>query len=244
MNAKKRIAWIVKILFWLIILAFFTWTIMNDMFRPIFEDFGKFSHLLGQHIIIVVISGFLAIMISIPLGIFVTRERFQKFEFWIVNIANLGHTIPSLAVLALAMGFLGIGMKAAIVALLIYSLLPILQNTIAGIRSVDKNFIDAARGMGLTPFQILIKIELPNAAASIIAGIRTAIIINIGTAALAYLIGGGGLGAWIFTGIRLFDNAFLISGAVPVTLLAILVDYFFKIMRQVLVPEGLRLAKK
>ncbi len=244
MKTKKRIAWVVKILFWLIVIAFFTWTIMNGMFHPIIEDPGKFSHLLGQHIIIVLISGLFAILISIPLGIFVTRKRFQKSEFWIVNIANLGQTIPSLAVLALAMGFLGIGMKAAIVALFIYSLLPILQNTIAGIRSVDKNTIDAARGMGLTPFQILIRIELPNAASSIIAGIRTAIVINIGTAALAYLIGGGGLGAWIFTGIRLFDNPFLISGAVPVTLLAILVDYFFKIMQLVLVPKGLRLAKK
>ncbi|RLL43905.1 ABC transporter permease [Oceanobacillus piezotolerans] len=244
MKTKKRIAWIVKILFWLIVITFFTWTIMNDMFRPIVEDFGEFTHLLGQHIIIVFISGLLAILISIPLGILVTRKSFQKSEFWIVNMANLGQTIPSLAVLALAMGFLGIGMKAAIVALFIYSLLPILQNTIAGIRSVDKNTIDAARGIGLTPFQILIKIELPNAASSIIAGIRTALVINIGTAALAYLIGGGGLGAWIFTGIRLFDNAFLISGAVPVTLLAILVDYFFKIMQQVLVPKGLRLAKK
>ncbi|MEH7381958.1 ABC transporter permease [Bacillus sp. JJ1533] len=243
MNTKKRIAWIVKILFWLMIIAFFTWTIINDMFRPIFEDFGEFSHLLGQHITIVLISGFLAILVSIPLGVFVTRERFRKSESWIVNIANLGQTIPSLAVLALAMGFLGIGMKAAIVALFIYSLLPILQNTIAGIRSVDHNTIDAARGIGLTPFQVLMKIELPNAASSIIAGIRTALVINIGTAALAYLIGGGGLGAWIFTGVRLFDNGFLISGAVPVTLLALLVDYFFRIMQQVLEPKGLRLAK-
>ncbi|WP_085992249.1 ABC transporter permease [Oceanobacillus senegalensis] len=244
MITNKLISQIVKIAFWLLIIAFFAWVFANDLFRPIYEEFDTFLNLLIEHITIVLISGLLAIMISIPLGIFVTREKFRKSEFWIVNIANLGQTIPSLAVLALAMGFLGIGMQAAIVALFIYSLLPILQNTIAGIQSVDENMKDAARGMGLTPAQILWQIELPNAASSIIAGIRTAIVINIGTAALAYLIGGGGLGAWIFTGIRLFDNSFLISGAVPVTLLAILIDYFFRLMQKVFVPKGLRLAKQ
>ncbi|RKQ27934.1 ABC transporter permease [Oceanobacillus halophilus] len=241
---NKRISQIVKIAFWIIVIAFFAWTFANDLFRPIVEEFRTFTNLLIQHITIVLISGLLAIFLSIPLGIFVTREKFRKSEFWIVNIANLGQTIPSLAVLALAMGFLGIGIKAAIVALFIYSLLPILQNTIAGIQSVDENMKDAARGMGLTPAQILWQIELPNAASSIIAGIRTAIVINIGTAALAYLIGGGGLGAWIFTGIRLFDNSFLISGAVPVTLLAILIDYLFRLMQKLLVPKGLRLAEE
>ncbi|MEC0304874.1 ABC transporter permease, partial [Terribacillus saccharophilus] len=123
-------------------------------------------------------------------------------------------------------------------------LLPILQNTIAGLDSVDDNMIDAAKGMGLTNAQILWKIELPNALTSIIAGVRTALVINIGTAALAYLIGAGGLGVWIFTGIRLFDNAFLMSGAVPVTLLAIVIDYLFKWLQFALVPKGLRLARK
>lgn len=104
--------------------------------------------------------------------------------------------------------------------------------------------IDAAKGMGLTPGQILWRIELPQASFSIFAGIRTAIVINIGTAALAYLIGGGGLGVWIFTGIQLFDNSFLLSGAVPLTLLAIIVDYILKGLEFLIVPKGIRLAKK
>ncbi|UJL47365.1 ABC transporter permease [Virgibacillus sp. NKC19-16] len=244
MTKNKLISLIVKIVFWVLLIVFFSWTIMNDMFSPIYENPGEFSKLLGEHILIVLISGSLAILTSIPLGILLTRPKFRKAEFLVVNFANLGQTVPSLAILALAMGFLGIGMNAAIVALYVYSLLPILQNTIAGINSVDNDKKDAARGMGLTNTQILWKIELPNAAYSIIAGVRTAIVMNIGTAALAYLIGGGGFGVWIFTGIQLFDNAYLISGAVPVSILAILVDYFFRGMQHALVPKGLRLARQ
>jgi osmoprotectant transport system permease protein len=244
MRKNKRIASLVKVLFWLLVIAFFYWAISNKMFSHIYEDPNKFSTLLLQHLKIVLISGSIAIVTSVPLGIVLTRLKFRKYEWLFVNLANLGQTIPSLAVLALAMGVLGIGMKAAIIALYVYSLLPILQNTIAGIDSVDNQAIDAARGMGLTPNQILWKIELPNAAYSIIAGIRTALVINIGTAALAYLIGGGGLGVWIFTGIQLFDNAYLMSGAVPVTLLAILVDIMFRGLQFLLVPKGLRLARE
>lgn len=243
MNKNKLISRIVKIFFWLLLIYFFIWTFVNDMFLPIYESPAEFSKLLLGHLYIVLISGGLAICVSIPLGILLTRPKFRKAEFFIVNLANLGQTIPSLAILALAMGFLGIGIKAAIIALFVYSILPILQNTIAGIKSVDHEIIDAARGMGLTNLQILWKIELPHAAFSIIAGVRTAIVMNIGTAALAYLIGGGGFGVWIFTGIQLFDNAYLISGAVPVSLLAVLIDYLFRGMQYVLIPKGLRLTR-
>ncbi|SFE44194.1 osmoprotectant transport system permease protein [Lentibacillus persicus] len=244
MNRNKLISLIVKIIFWVGLIVFFSWAFSNDMFLPIFEEPGAFFNLLGEHLILVLISGSLAILTSIPLGIFLTRPRFRKVEFFAVNIANLGQTIPSLAILALVMGFMGIGMEAALVALFAYSVLPILQNTIAGINSVDEDKKDAARGMGLTNTQILWRIELPNAAYSIIAGVRTALVMNIGTAALAYLIGGGGFGVWIFTGIQLFDNAYLISGAVPVSMLAIAVDYLFRGMQFVLVPKGLRLARQ
>lgn len=243
MNKNKTIGRIVKVLFWVAIIVFFTWTFKSGMFLPIYENPGTFFNLLIRHLTLVIISGSIAILISIPLGILLTRPKFRKAEFLVVNIANLGQTIPSLAILALSMSFLGIGIKAALVALFAYSVLPILQNTIAGINSVNENTKDAARGMGLTNAQILWRIELPNAAYSIIAGIRTAMVMNIGTAALAYLIGGGGFGVWIFTGIQLFDHAYLISGAVPVSLLAIAVDYLIKGLQYILVPKGLRLAK-
>src|SRR5690625_1695253 len=169
MGKNKIIATIVKVFFTLLVLVFFYWAFSNDMFSQIFEESDKFFTLLKQHIILVLISGALAILIALPLGIFITRPKFRKTEWLLVNIANLGQTIPSLAVLALAMGFLGIGLKAAIIALFVYSVLPILQNTIAGLDSVDEQTKDAARGMGLTSVQILWKIELPNAAYSIMA---------------------------------------------------------------------------
>lgn len=245
MNSKKTIALFVKVVLWAAVIYFFYWAFSTDKFAKIFLETDEFLELLGQHVKLVSISAGLAILTSVPLGILVTRPSLRKKTEWIiVNVANLGQTIPSLAILALAMGFLGIGLKAAVVALYIYSLLPILQNTIAGLDSVRPEMKDAARGMGLTPAQILFKIELPSASSSILAGIRTAVVLNIGTAALAYLIGGGGLGVWIFTGIQLFNSTTLISGAVPVTLLAVLVDLAFRGIQYMLVPKGIRLARK
>ncbi|MFA1820209.1 ABC transporter permease [Virgibacillus oceani] len=244
MNSKKIIAYIVRITLWALVIAFFWWAISQNMFDKIFNEPDTFKGLLTTHIQLTAISAGLAILTSVPLGIFITRPRFRKSEWLIVNIANLGQTIPSLAILALAMSFLGIGMTTAIVALYVYSLLPVLQNTIAGLDSVQPEMKDAAKGMGMTPLQILFRIELPNASSSILAGIRTAVVLNIGTAALAYLIGGGGLGVWIFTGIQLYDNQTLISGAIPVTLMAVLVDFIFRGLQHVLVPKGNRLATK
>lgn len=244
MNNKKRIATLVKAISWILVIAFFYWAITNQMFSKIFEDPARFMELLQQHLLIVLVSGLGAIIIAIPLGILLTRPKFRKGQWLFVNIANLGQTIPSLAILALAMGFLGIGIKPAIIALFLFSVLPILQNTIAGLDAVDKQTIDAAKGMGFTSTQILWKIELPQAALFIFAGIRTALVINVGTAALAYLIGGGGLGVWVFTGIQLFDNSFLLSGAIPITVLAIVLDYVCKGLEFLMVPKGLRLAKK
>ncbi|PRO64642.1 ABC transporter permease [Alkalicoccus urumqiensis] len=214
------------------------------MFSQLLENPDQFFGLLGRHLQIVLISSTLALLTAVPAGILLTRPKYRKYEWLLVNTANLGQTIPSIAILALAMGFLGIGIQAAILALYVYSLLPILQNTIAGLKSVNPSAKDAALGMGMTPKQILWKIELPMAASSMIAGIRTAIVLNIGTTALAYLIGGGGLGVWIFTGIQLFDNTYLISGAVPVTLLAVSVDQLFRLLQFFLVPKGIRLAQK
>lgn len=244
MNKKKRIATLVKTISWILVLVFFYWAITNNMLSHIYEEPARFMALLKQHLTIVLVSGLGAIFTAIPLGILLTRPKFRKGQWLFVNIANLGQTIPSLAILALAMGFLGIGIKPAIIALYLFSVLPILQNTIAGLDSVDKQTIDAAKGMGFTSAQVLWKIELPQAALFIFAGIRTALVINVGTAALAYLIGGGGLGVWVFTGIQLFDNSFLISGAIPITILAIVLDYACKGLEFLIVPKGLRLAKK
>lgn len=223
-----------------LVVLFFVWAISNDYFAPLRDDPRTFFVLLKQHALLVVFSSILAILVAIPVGILVTRPKFRKIQWLFMGIANIGQTVPSLAVLALAMGFLGTGFKPAVFALFIYSILPILRNTVAGIESIDPHLIDSARGMGFKPHQILWRIELPNAAYSIIAGIRTAIIINVGTAALAFLIGGGGLGTWVYTGINLFDNAYLISGAVPVTVLALAVDFLLRLIERIVVPKPLR----
>ncbi|MGK7377375.1 ABC transporter permease [Planococcus sp. 1R117A] len=240
MNRQKFIGNSVRFSLYALVAAFFIWAISNHYFDYIFSERDTFLILLKQHIQLVLVSSLLAILIAVPAGILITRPKFRKAEWLVSGIANLGQTIPSLAVLALMISVLGIGFQTAVFALFIYSILPIFRNTIAGIDSIDKNMIDAAKGMGMKPLQILFRIELPNAAYSILAGIRTAVVLNIGTAALAYVIGAGGLGVWIFTGISLFDNGFLISGAIPVTLMAILADYLLRKLEFVIVPKRTR----
>jgi len=195
-------------------------------------------YLARQHILLVIISGALAIAVGIPLGVLLTRERFSLFANVATQIINLGTTIPTLAILALAMSFLGIGSPPAIFGLFALTLLPIVLNTISGLRSVPRHLIEAARGMGMTPGQILIRVELPNAMFVIFAGIRVALAVNVGTAPLAFLIGGGGLGELIFTGIDLMEPGMLLAGAIPTALLAVLVDFTVGQCQYWLVPRG------
>jgi len=191
-----------------------------------------------QHVFLVAVSGGLAIAIGVPLGVLLTRPFMRKVAESAIQVVNLGQTIPTLAVLALSMSVLGIGTVPAIFALWVYSLLPIVRNTYAGILNVAPATLEAARGMGMTNRQILWQVELPNALYVMIAGIRTAIIINIGTAPLAFLIGGGGLGQLIFTGIDLFNTGMLLAGAVPTALLAVVVDFILGLTAFYFVPRG------
>ncbi|QHS23681.1 ABC transporter permease [Virgibacillus sp. MSP4-1] len=240
MNRKKLLATLLKTLLSILTVLFFVWSYRSGYYQLIFDDPEGFWYLFQQHLKMVLLSSSLAIALSVPLGILVTRPKFKKIQWLIMNTANLGQTIPSLAILALAMTWMGIGFKPAVFALFLYSLLPILRNTVAGIDSIKPELLDAARGMGYKPYQILFKIELPNAAFSILAGIRTAVVLNIGTAALAYLVGGGGLGDWIFTGIMMRDNIYLLSGAVPVTLLALFADLILRIIESFVISKGVR----
>jgi osmoprotectant transport system permease protein len=194
-----------------------------------------------QHIQLVAISMALATISGISVGIVFTRRKFRSISGVVMYIVGLGQTIPSLAVLALVMGLLGTGAGTAIFALFVYSVLPIARNTLAGITSVPPSTIDAAKGMGMTPFQILVSVELPNAMRVILTGFRVSLIINIGTAALAYLIGAGGLGELIFTGIHLMQADKLLAGALPVTFMALFADFLCGLLTYALIPRGLRL---
>ena len=205
-------------------------------------EYPVIMELFIQHLYMVTLSMAFATVIGVTAGILLTRQRWRKYTGICMYIIGLGQTIPSLAVLALAMSFLGIGTKPAVFALTIYSILPIARNTLAGITAVPPELIDAGKGMGMPPIKILMEVEIPNAMTVILTGFRVALIINIGTAALAYVIGAGGLGDLIFTGISLMQTDKLLAGAIPVTLLALFADFVSELMGLLLVSKGLRLS--
>lgn len=196
------------------------------------------AYLGAQHIALVLWSGGLAILVGLPAGAILSRPRFQRMSEIILQVFNLGTTIPTLAVLALSMSFLGIGTPPAVFGLFVATLLPIVRNTHAGLSAVDRTLIDAARGMGMTPAQTFFRVELPNALFVIFAGLRTALAICVGTAPLAFLIGAGGLGELIFTGIALYDQAMMLAGAIAVAALAIFTDFLVGRLQWALVPRG------
>lgn len=197
-----------------------------------FISYEKIIKLLWQHTYIVLISSTLAITTSVPLGILLTRSRCKKIAPRIVDLVNICQTIPNLAIVALFVGLLGIGAKTAIFALWIYSLLPILNNTLAGILEVDPSVIESAKGMGMKPSRILSRVELPLALPIIIAGIRTAITINIGTAILAGFVGAGGLGDLIITGNNVSRWQLLVLGASLPAMMAILADHVLGLLEK------------
>ena len=195
-------------------------------------------YLSQQHMKLVAISGGMAILVGVPLGLWLSRPRMRRAAESIMQALNIGSTIPTLAVIALAMSLLGIGVLPAIFALWVASLLPIVRNTYAGMLSVPTYLIEAANGMGMRSMQVLSGVELPNALFVTFAGIRTALAINVGTAPLAFLIGGGGLGELIFTGIDLNEPGMMLAGATPTALLAVAVDYVVGLISYWVVPRG------
>jgi osmoprotectant transport system permease protein len=207
-------------------------------------NYHDLMRLLFQHFYLVAISMAMATALGLIIGITLTRPKFKRYCGIVMYIVGLGQTIPSLAVLALVMSFLGIGTKPAIFALTVYSILPIARNTLAGIRAVPVSTLDAAKGMGMTSTGILIQVELPMAMKVILTGFRVALVINIGTVALAYLIGAGGMGDWIFSGIDMMMTDKLLAGAIPVTLMALLADFLVELLSAVLVSRGLRLSEE
>jgi len=187
-----------------------------------------------------------AVSVGVGLGTIMTRKGFERFGSAIMAIVNIWQSIPSLGVIALAYGFLpllglsGIGVVPALIALFFHAVAPIVRNTYTGIQAVSSDVIEAATGMGMTPNQILFRIEIPNALPVIMGGIRTATAIIVGSAPLAFLIGGGGLGFWIFTGIALMDMGIMMAGAVPVALIAMLFDALLARLEKIVVSKGIQ----
>jgi osmoprotectant transport system permease protein len=197
----------------------------------------KLLQALWRHVYIIFISAGLAVCTSVPLGLILTRPAFKRISNFIVSIVSIFQTIPSFAVVAIMFSLLGIGAKTAICALWLYSLFPILLNTIAGIRGVDTAVVDAARGMGMTKVEILFKVEVPLALPVIFAGIRTAVVINVATAIIATFVGAGGLGDFIVAGKNYMRYQIMLLGAGFATLLALLLDDLLGIVEKRLVQK-------
>lgn len=206
-------------------------------YQYLIANFDEFLGLLQQHLTLVLVSVGLAIIVAVPLGIL--AERNERTKAIVMGLGNVAQTIPTLAIIALVFPLLGLGFLPALVGLFTYALLPILTNTVAGLENVDESTVEAARGMGMTQNQITRKIKLPLAIPVIFAGIRTSAVLNVGTAYLAFFIGGGGLGVWVITGISLLDTPQLLAGAIPGALLAISLDSLFALIEGRLSGESL-----
>ncbi|MDQ3695185.1 MAG: ABC transporter permease subunit [Chloroflexota bacterium] len=208
-----------------------------DFLLYIQENQEQWLELLGQHVQLTLLSILLGILIALPLAVIASRvEVLAKPMTW---VASLGQTVPSLAVLALALPLLGIGFVPSLVALTIRAILPIFLNAYIGIRTADRAAVDAARGMGTSDLQLLLLVELPLASPVLFAGIQTATVQNIGLATLAAYIGGGGLGDLILQGLAMFNPPILLAGAVPIALLAMLTEIAMSRLRRLVVPTGL-----
>jgi len=182
--------------------------------------------LVWEHVQLVAASSAITILVGIPLGIWVTRPSGRDFLPIVSDITSFGQTFPPVAVLALAVPIMGFGFMPTVLALFLYGLLPVVRNTIAGLNSVPGHIADAAYGMGMGRIRTLFRVELPLAMPVILAGVRISVIINIGTAMIGAVIGAGGLGSPIIAGLVRDNLAFIIQGALPAALLAILVDQF------------------
>lgn len=194
---------------------------------------------LQEHLYLTFWSTFFVILIAVPLGIFLTRPQFRRFGGPVLAVATSGQATPAFGLIVLAFAWLGRGPWTMIWALTFFAILPVLRNTIVGLEQVDAAVIEAGRGMGLTRRQALTEIELPLAVPVILAGVRTALVINVGMAALGFLIGGGGLGITISAGIKLRRDLVLFTGAGMTAIVALTVDWIAAVIERVLRPRGL-----
>jgi len=203
--------------------------------------YGDLFYSTWAHLKMVFIAVVIATAIGVPLGILVTRPVIDKLALPVIGGTSVGQTIPSLAVIAIMAPLLGFGLQSAIVALVIYGLLPILRNSYTGIKNIDPAVIEAARGMGMTGMQIARRIELPLARPVIMAGIRISTVITVGTAELAVLVGGAGLGKITLTGVFAREALIILQGAAPTAAIAITLGFILERLEQWMTPRGLRI---
>jgi osmoprotectant transport system permease protein len=199
-----------------------------------------------RHIVLTALSTFFVLLLAIPLGILATRPRLRRYAPIVIGLGNAGQAIPALGLLALLFylfrtiqGLPSTGIFPVVIALVAYSFLPILRNTMVGLDQVDRSVLEAGKGMGMPNRLVLRRLEFPLAVPVILAGVRTALVLNVGTATLAFLFGGGGLGSIIESGFKLQRNAVTLTGAVLVATLALFVDYLAGLVEEKVTPRGL-----
>ncbi|GEA31307.1 MULTISPECIES: glycine betaine ABC transporter substrate-binding protein [Clostridium] len=213
---------------------------MNEFLNYIFTSKDQIITLLLEHIKLTALSVGIAIIIGMPLGILTSYVK--KLNKPILGIASVVQAIPSMALLGFAIPFLGIGTPPAIVMVVLYSLLPIIKNTTTGIDSINSDMLEASKGIGLTKFQVLVKVQIPLALPVIMSGIRISAVTAVGLMTMAAFIGGGGLGYLVFSGIRTVNNYQILAGAIPACILALLVDGLFSIVEKLVTPISLQKA--
>jgi osmoprotectant transport system permease protein len=211
---------------------------MNALLKFVMDPNNAYGQHTLDYIRLCAIAIALAVIIGVLLGIMVARQPFAAFIA--MNVSGLLRAIPAIAFLVVVIPYLGLGFNPALVALTVLGIPPILVNTYTGIRGIDPAAIDAARGIGMVPYQIMTRVQIPLVLPVIAAGVRTAAIQVIATATLAGIIGAGGYGEYIYSGLYQLDNTQILAGALPVTLLAILAEVLLSQLQRVLTPLGLR----
>ncbi|WP_436868963.1 ABC transporter permease [Staphylococcus arlettae] len=195
----------------------------------------------GEHLYISIVALLIAVVVTVPIGIFLSKLK--RTSNFVLMIAGVLQTIPTLAVLAIMIPIFGVGKTPAIVALFIYVLLPILNNTVLGVQNIDKNIKEAGTSMGMTRFQLMKDVELPLALPLILGGIRLSAVYVISWATLASYVGAGGLGDFVFNGLNTYDPLMIVSAAILVTLLALIVDFILSLVEKWAVPKGLKVSR-
>ncbi|MEX5261490.1 ABC transporter permease [Kocuria sp. CPCC 205263] len=201
---------------------------------------GTLWDLTVQHLQLTLVATVVVLLIAIPVGILLTRRPLRFLTGPVIALANIGQAAPAVGLIVLFAFGLGFGFRAAVVALIVYAILPVLKNTMVGLDGVDRSLVEAGRGMGMSAASVLFRVELPLAVPVMLAGVRTALILVVGTATLAVFVNGGGLGLLITTGVNLNLMRVLVAGSILVALLALTIDWIGRVVEHVARPKGLR----
>lgn len=225
----------------IILIAMFVWLNTADLSETerVTLDLNQLRKLTLEHLNLTLVSAVIVLALAIPIGIILTRKPFRRLSSPVMMLANIGQAAPTVGLIVLFAFWLDFGYTAALVSLVVYAFLPVLKNTMVGLRAVDPRLVEAARGMGMSNMSVLTKVELPLAVPVMLSGIRTALVLLVGSATLATFVKGGGLGLLITTGVNLNLTKVLVFGSLLVAVLALAVDWAARVVEFVFYPRGL-----